>query len=170
MNRMPCFRIAAAGPLEQLGPRVRIELLRGELRDKVLVTERGGMAVGLDVVFVLRRSLAIHVVGIPGAVRTAGGNRVDPPMRVDPELGVLEPLRRCMPPEPPPAPLEGSCHVALTILRHGSRSSRAALRAGRGHARDDRAAASSVVRPIGMAERRIALHPYGCDSSSCTTS
>src|ERR687898_168028 len=59
-----------AGPLEQLGPGVRIELLRGELRDEVLVTERGGMAVGLDVVLVLRRSFAVHVVGIPGAVRT----------------------------------------------------------------------------------------------------
>jgi hypothetical protein len=60
--------------------------------------------------------------------------------------------------------------VALTILLHGSRSSRAALREGRGHTRHDRAAASSVVRPIGMAERRSELRRYGCDSSSCTTS
>jgi hypothetical protein len=60
--------------------------------------------------------------------------------------------------------------VALMILRHGSRSSRAALRAGRDHSRHDRAEASSVVRPIGMAERRSKLRRYGCDPSSCTTS
>ena len=87
-----------AGLVHQADPFVRVELRCREERDEILVTEFVKRPVFLrvvrvDALFVRPRSL----VQIPDIVRPAMcRHRVDAPMRVDTELGVLQPLRDFM--------------------------------------------------------------------------
>ena len=67
-------------------------MLGREHRDEIFIAERGWMAVCLDMVVVLRGTFTIHVVRIPRRVGATGGNGINPPVGVDTELIVLEPL------------------------------------------------------------------------------
>ena len=80
-----------------LGPFVGIEFRAGEIGDEVLVAELLRPAMGLDVMLVLRGTLAVHVVWIPSCIWSTRGHAVDAPVSVNAELGVAEPLGRPMP-------------------------------------------------------------------------
>jgi hypothetical protein len=91
---------------EQRGPFLGVEMaslgfqLRRELYeptalvfvpdDEVVIRPRRHVAIVLHVVLVLGRSCNIHVAGIP--LVGEGRNRVDAPVEVDAEFGVLEPF------------------------------------------------------------------------------
>lgn len=88
--------VLRSGVPEQLDPGARIELLGCEPRDEVVVVEV--LAVDIAVVGVRRVVRVLHLVPVPLGVlladRRPGGHRVDTPVDEDPELGVLEPVRR----------------------------------------------------------------------------
>lgn len=81
---------------EQLHPGTRVEAFGAEPRDEVVVGE--GLAVGLAVVGIGGVAGVLHLVPVPLGVlradRRPGGYRVDPPVDEDPELRLLEPVRR----------------------------------------------------------------------------
>jgi hypothetical protein len=78
---------------EQLCPFIRIEPFALEHRDEILPSELLGSAIGADVVFPLGGALDVHVVGVPGPVRSPGWHAVHTPMGVNAELGIPKPLR-----------------------------------------------------------------------------
>jgi len=82
--------VSGSGPFEQGDQFVRVEVLRLPHRDEIFVTEFGGMAVVLQVVFIFLTTLEIQFAGVPFAHLR---NRVRSPVQIDAELGVAEPLR-----------------------------------------------------------------------------
>ena len=84
-----------AGLLEKFRPVVRIEFVAGELGQEVLVAELLGRSEVLGVpaveILVTKSVLHVHPVGIPFGNMCR--NRVDSPVRVNPELAVLKPIR-----------------------------------------------------------------------------
>ena len=81
------------GGLEQPRPFPGIELLGGEQGNEVLVAELRGRSERSFVIVELRVAGAVHVVGVPGSVGTAGRYAVETPMRIDAELRFPQPLR-----------------------------------------------------------------------------
>ena len=82
--------IFGSGLPEKLRPSVRLEMLGAKQREKVLVAKIHMSAVGLNVMLVFRRSLNIHVAGIP--LVTEGGHTVYSPVNKDSEFGFPVPL------------------------------------------------------------------------------
>ena len=96
---------------KQIRPLLGIELRRGEQRDDVLVAE--GVLVA-ELLLVVREDGVvgqIHFTTIPLAAlrRVLAADRDRPPVRVDAELGVAEPLRVLVRFERGPIGLEGTC-------------------------------------------------------------
>src|ERR687897_743771 len=77
---------------EQLHPLSRVEEIRGELRDEILVAELVLLTVGRPVVLELRSALLIHPARVP--LIAEGGDGVDTPVNEDAELGVAKPAGR----------------------------------------------------------------------------
>ena len=86
--------ISGARLLEQFRPLIRIELLGGELRDEILVAKFIHGTISRQMMPIYFIVGLIHVVGIP--LTAVGRNRIRAPMEIDPELGVVIPLRRGM--------------------------------------------------------------------------
>ena len=74
---------------EQLRPLGRVEGVRGELRDEVLVAELVLRTVRRPVVLELWPVLLVHPARVP--LIAEGGDGVDAPVNEDAELGVAEP-------------------------------------------------------------------------------
>jgi hypothetical protein len=106
----------STGLFKQFCPFRSIELLCGEHGDEILVAKFRGRTVGLNVVFMLFRSLSIHVVGVPCPVRAAGRDRVNSPVSIYPEFGILEPLWRGMSSERLPGRFIGPVHLHPLLL------------------------------------------------------
>ncbi len=98
------------GPGEEIGPGLRVELLGRELRNNVLVADLGLIAETLLMVGKDRVLRDVHLVTVPLAALRAvlTTDRDRPPVRVDTELGVAEPLGVLMPLERFPRRLERS--------------------------------------------------------------
>src|SRR5687767_5774661 len=79
--------------LEQLCPLIRIEFFGGKHRDEIFPTEFFWSTIGLNVVFPLGSPFPVHVIGIPGRIRTFCRDTVNAPMSVNAKLGILKPLR-----------------------------------------------------------------------------
>ena len=80
-----------ARPAEQIGPCGRVELLRREHRDEVLVAELRLVAEHLLVIDELARVLQIHVARVPFVAE--GRHAIGPPVDEDAELAVFVPRR-----------------------------------------------------------------------------
>src|ERR1700687_4601776 len=70
---------------------IRIELVGLPYGNNILIADARGVAVCLDVIFVLLMSLDIHIAGVPVAVFDCG---LRSPMRPDAEFGVAVPVGR----------------------------------------------------------------------------
>ena len=98
-------KVFRARLLVELHQMVRIELIgRPDLAD-IFVAEFRGMAVVLDVIFVLFAALNIDIAGVPVAIL---GGRLRSPVRPDAELGVAEPFGHLVSLQPLTRPVEGS--------------------------------------------------------------
>ena len=102
--------VTCAGFTKQLRPRARIELLRLEQGNEVLVTEPVLRTVGFTVVRVLRGPLAVHIARIPLIAEPR--NRIDSPVNENAEAGFLVPLGHAVLFERQPVGSEGSGRVA----------------------------------------------------------
>ena len=103
--------VARAGIVKELCPRIRIEVLGGELRDQVLVAETGLRAVSGDVVREVRHVLLIHVARVPLAAEAGDG--VHAPMDEDAKLGIAKPFRRLIRAQALPVIAERPCGDGL---------------------------------------------------------
>ena len=101
-----------AGLPEEVGPLIRVEALGPEHRDEVLVAEFRRRPICPNVVLVLRRALAVHVVRVPRDVGPVGRDRIYAPMGVDAEFGVAEPLWGLVSPERIPGRKECWLHLS----------------------------------------------------------
>ena len=103
--------VACAGCLEQGGPSRRVEVLRREARDEILVAEPRLRAVGRNVVRELLLVALVHVPRVPLVAKRR--HRVDTPMDEDAELRVLVPVGHLVAREGVPAGRE------RPLSRHG---------------------------------------------------
>ena len=83
-NHIPC-----TGLPEQLRPFVRVKMFCLKHGDKVLIAEFRMLPIGCNMMLILRRTLDVHIAGIPFAAE--GRNTVDAPVDKDTEFGVLIP-------------------------------------------------------------------------------
>src|SRR5690348_15121102 len=81
--------IAGAGAFVEAHEPIRVPLFSFPKRDDVLVTVSGGMAVVLEMIFVLSVTLLIKLPGVPVAVH---GDSLRPPMSPNAEFSVAEPF------------------------------------------------------------------------------
>ena len=79
-----CPRLA-----NKFGPLLGIEFLRAKHGDEIFVAEFRNRPIDELVKLVRALPLDVHVARIPLVVE--GGDGIDPPMKVDPKLGVIEP-------------------------------------------------------------------------------
>ena len=77
---------------EQPGPGLRVEPLRLEPGDKILIAKAIGRPIGLDMVLILRRTGPVHVSGVPLVAK--GRHCIQAPVDKNAEFGLLIPLRR----------------------------------------------------------------------------
>ena len=89
------YHVLSACPGEQLRPGIRIELVRREHGDEILIAEFRMFPIGLQMVLILRGIFYIHVPGVPLAAES--GHAVDSPVNEDAELGVSVPFRYIVP-------------------------------------------------------------------------
>ena len=86
--------IARARLHEQVGPGGGVKVFGPEPGDKIFVAEIPVRAPGLDMVFIGRAALDVHVAGVPFVFK--GRHGVSAPVDEDAELGVAEPARRAV--------------------------------------------------------------------------
>ena len=83
-------KVFCSGAFVERNQFFRVPLFRQPDMVNVLEAEFGGMAVSLDVVFIRRSALDMHVARIPVALF---GNALRRPVRPDAELRVVIPVR-----------------------------------------------------------------------------
>ena len=91
---------------KQISPFLRVEFFRLKHRDKILIAEFLMRPVGFHMMLKFRRSLNIHVPGIPLVGK--GRNAVGAPMDKNTEFCLHEPVRHGMVPQALPGILIGS--------------------------------------------------------------
>ena len=86
--------IFCASLFKKLRPFFRVELLRFEHGNEILVAELLMGAIGFHMVFKFRRTLDVHISGVPFA--SERGHAVDAPVDENAEFSIPEPLRQRM--------------------------------------------------------------------------
>ncbi len=101
--------------LEQLRPHRRVKPLSLEHRNKIFVTKLGQWPIRRHMVLVDLRAFEVHLPRIPLASKRRHG--VHTPVKEDPELRVLVPLRRLVRRQRIPVSAEGPSRCDLSHLR-----------------------------------------------------
>ena len=92
-----------------------VKMFRFPEPDDILISHPGRMAVCPQMIQILRRTLHIHVPGIPVAVH---GHGLRPPVRPDAEFRVPEPLRTGKPVQGIKTCLKASLCCFILIIHH----------------------------------------------------